>query len=91
MTDRLKEVFEEMAKRVGTSIETIDFNDKYWFLKHKWEIKEEVEFKNWLLKKLENTPELIDDLVDEGLIRRELNEMAIDFVIFYGWDFKTSK
>jgi hypothetical protein len=91
MTDRLKEVFEEMAKRVGTSIETIDFNDKYWFLKHKWEIKEEVEFKNWLLKKLENTPELVDDLVDEGLIRRELNEMAIDFVIFYGWDFKTSK
>lgn len=89
MTERLREVFKEMAKRVGTTIETIDFNDKNWFLKHKWTIQEELDFKNWLLEELKNSPELVDDLVNEGFIRRELNEMATDFVIFYGWDFKS--
>ena len=40
---------------------------------------------------MQNNPEVIDELVEQGIIRRDILEMAIDFVIFYGWDFKHSK
>jgi hypothetical protein len=40
---------------------------------------------------MENNPEVIDEMVEQGIIRRDILEMAVDFVIFYGWDFKNSK
>jgi hypothetical protein len=91
MTNKLREVYEEMAKRVGITIDQIDFTDANWFTKQKWTIKEELNFKDWLVEFMENNPEVIDEMVEQGIIRRDILEMAVDFVIFYGWDFKNSK
>jgi len=91
MTNKLREVYEEMAKRVGITIDQIDFTDANWFTKQKWTIKEELNFKDWLVEFMENNPEVIDEMVEQGIIRRDILEMALDFVIFYGWDFKKSK
>jgi hypothetical protein len=91
MTNKLREVYEEMAKRVGITIDQIDFTDANWFTKQKWTIKEELNFKDWLVEFMENNPEVIDEMVEQGIIRRDILEMALDFVIFYGWDFKNSK
>jgi hypothetical protein len=88
MREKLKPIFEEMAKRVGITVEDIDFTDSEWYMKHKWSVREEIDFKNWLIEQLESTPELVDELEAEGIVRRDIVEMAIDFVIFYGWDFK---
>lgn len=88
MREKLKPIFEEMAKRVGITVEDIDFTDSEWYMKHKWTVLEEIDFKNWLITQLESNSELIDELEAEGIVRRDIKEMAIDFVIFYGWDFK---
>lgn len=88
MREKLKPIFEEMAKRVGITFEEIDFTDSEWYMKHKWTVQEEIDFKNWLITQLESNSELIDELEAEGIVRRDIKEMAIDFVIFYGWDFK---
>lgn len=90
MTNKLRTVYEEMAKRVGITIDQIDFTDKEWFTKHKWTVREELDFKDWLIEFIENNPEVIDEMEAEGIVRRDIREMAIDFVIFYGWDFKKS-
>ena len=91
MTNKLREIYEEMAKRVGITIDQIDFTDENWFTTQKWTIQEELDFKDWLVEFMQNNPEVIDELVEQGIIRRDILEMAIDFVIFYGWDFKHSK
>jgi hypothetical protein len=88
MTDNLKKIFEELAKRVGSSLEEINFDDKNWFEKHTWTVEEELNYKNWLIEFMENNPDVIEDLVKEGLLRRDINNMATDFVIFYGWNYK---
>ena len=88
MTDNLKIVFEELASRVGTSLDKIDFTNADWFAKHKWTVQEELDFKDWLIEQLKSNPQLVDDLEAEGIVRRDIKEMAMDFVIFYGWDFK---
>jgi hypothetical protein len=90
MTNKLRTVYEEMAKRVGITIDEIDFTDENWFTTQKWTVREEIDFKNWLIEFMENNPEVVDELEAEGIIRRDIKEMAIDFVIFYGWDFKKS-
>jgi hypothetical protein len=88
MTDNLKTVFEELAKRVGASLEDINFEDKNWFEKYTWTVQEEMSYKDWLIEFMKNNPEVIEDLVKEGLLRRDIENMAIDFVIFYGWNYK---
>ena len=40
MTNKLREVYEEMAKRVGITIDQIDFTDENWFTTQKWTIQE---------------------------------------------------
>ena len=45
-------------------------------------------YKDWLIEFMKNNPEVIEDLVKEGLLRRDIENMAIDFVIFYGWNYK---
>jgi hypothetical protein len=90
MTNKLKIVYEEMAKRVGITLDEIDFTDENWFTKHKWTVREELDFKDWLVEFMKNNPEVLDEMENETIIRRDILEMAIDFVIFYGWDFKQS-
>jgi len=79
-----------MAKRVGITLDEIDFTDENWFTKHKWTVREELDFKDWLVEFMKNNPEVLDEMENETIIRRDILEMAIDFVIFYGWDFKQS-
>lgn len=90
MKNNLRTIYEEMAKRVGITINEIDFTDKEWFTKQKWTVRDEIDFKDWLIEFMENNPEVVDEMEAEGIVRRDIKEMAIDFVIFYGWDFKKS-
>jgi hypothetical protein len=83
----LKEIYTEMCKRVGTTLDEVDLTEKNWYQKYRWLIKEEVNFRDWLVNYLEKNPEAVDAIVSVGTIRNnDKKKMATEFASFYGWD-----
>lgn len=87
MNKYLQEIYSEMCRRVGTTLDEVDLTEKHWYQKYQWPIKEEVSFRDWLYKYLEKNPEAVDAIVSVGIIYRDdKKKMATEFASFYGWD-----
>lgn len=87
MLENTVKIFKKLAECVGIS--DIDFNDQKWFEKHQWSHEEEHDFTLWLIEYLNEHPEVIPDLGEQGLIITQGNNvLATDFAISFGWDYK---
>ena len=87
MNEYLTEIYTEMCRRVGTTLSEIDLTEKYWYQKYQWPLKEELNFRDWLLNYLEMNPKAVNAIISVGIIRNDdKKKMATDFASFYGWD-----
>lgn len=86
--EALKPILEELARRVGIRLEDIDFSDDNWYSKHQWTITEEQSFYSWLEQYINDHPEVKPALLEQGLKGKTNMELAIEFCMFFAWDFK---
>jgi hypothetical protein len=79
----LREVLEEMCKRVGAT----DFSKAGWYLEKSWDEEAKNEFRDWLRDYLYNSPRKAKALFPMIAMKdkKQAELAAINFVANYGW------
>jgi len=89
MNEYLKEVLVEMGRRVGANMEEIDTKSKDWFMEYEWTIKEQDDFKKWMVNYLYTNGKARRTLFALSGRSKKLIRKTVDMFVFqYGWKFK---
>jgi hypothetical protein len=85
----LKRILKEMCKRVGTSIDKVNFTKPGWFTKHSWTEQEQEDFMKWLIDYLSESRlarvEILNIPISDS---RTIERAASLFIFEYGWKLK---
>lgn len=81
----LKRVLNKMCEKVGVDYESIDFTETDWYLKHKWSVNEEKEFKEELIKDIQKNKKLYKGFIDNPISKNRLEKAISSFLLCYGW------
>ena len=85
MSPNLKEILQEMCKRVGTNLSEIDVQHPNWFLEYSWSKEEENDFKEWLDDYLKNNKEFFKSVYIVPNNKASRNKAIGWFLLNYGW------
>ena len=84
----LKEVLQEMCKRVGTNLSEIDISHPNWFLEHSWDREEEKDFEKWLEDYFKNNKKAFKSFYKIPINNKHYRKDAVGwFLLNYGWKY----
>lgn len=87
--EHIQEILSEMCKRVGTTIEDVDFQTDNWFKLYEWTEEEQEDFKNWLIDYLYVKNKSRKVIATNPIKNKKHLEKIADWFIFnYGWKIK---
>lgn len=90
MTKHLTAILKKMCSITNAEYTNIDFKREDWFLDHTWTIKQELEFKSWLVKYLKKSAGARKELMNFPTLftKNHLEKVASFFVLTYGWKYR---
>lgn len=76
----------KMCEVIDVDPESIDYDDPNWFHSHKWDMAQEDEFKNWLLKLMRTNKEARAEMMSSSRTdNRSLDKFWQEFNLMWGW------
>ena len=87
MEEVLKEILQEMCKRVNANYDEINFQEDNWYHKYSWTLEEENEFKKWLINYFNNNKSAFKVMCKFPSITK-IEKLVDEFIFQYGWKLK---
>lgn len=84
----MKKILKEMCKRVGAKYKEIDFLAEGWFNNYNWTQEEENDFKQWMVKYLDNNRDAFKEISNfDHYTKENVCKLVDEFVFFCGWSY----
>ena len=88
----LKVILTKMCSYVKLDINQLDIDKKDWFMDYSWSIKQEEEFKLWLMSYLKSSSKARDYIMFRNTKDiHQLKTCVNSFVLNYGWSYTDKK
>ena len=87
-SEYLTEILIEMCRRVGTTMDQVDWDDDGWYRSHEWSEEDQKDFENWLVDYWYNNAKARRSMTTCRKHKGNLRMAASEFTFIYGWKFK---
>jgi hypothetical protein len=84
----MTEILTEMCRRVGTTMDQVDWDDKEWYRAYEWSEEEQAKFQGWLVNYFYNNSKARRSMTTCHKHKGRLLMAAKEFTFMYGWKFK---
>lgn len=85
-------IMKEMCLRINVNFNTVDFEDKEWYLKYEWTPEQEDDFAKWMVDYLFKSSEARKEILSKNIKSKAYIKRAVNWFLFsYGWKIKNEK